>query len=111
MTLPGIGEEIVFRGFLLTVLNDHFDKRFEVAGTRFGWGLFLVGVPFALAHMFTKGSAPHMSFKILGIGVYTFLGSCVLAFLKERSKSVWTSAIAHNFSDIVELMISRIFLH
>lgn len=50
-TLPGLEEEVVFRGFLLTILNHVFVRsRWRLANVSFGWAAIITSVLFGLVH-------------------------------------------------------------
>lgn len=108
MTLPGIGEELIFRGLLLTVFNRHFGKPFELFNFQFGWGVFLVSLPFALAHVFTPDNSQTGYIANFGIALYTFTASLLFAFLKEKTGSIWTATVSHNVANTTELIVAKL---
>ncbi|HET7921417.1 MAG TPA: hypothetical protein VFM15_01530 [Gammaproteobacteria bacterium] len=42
LTLPGLGEELVYRGVLLMLLNRIFGRPWRFAGIQFGWGFVII---------------------------------------------------------------------
>jgi len=50
--MPGLNEELIYRGFLLGFLNKIFDKKFRLLKTNFGWGVILTSIVFGLLHGF-----------------------------------------------------------
>lgn len=103
MTMPGISEEFIYRGFLLSLLNAHFGMKFSFLKTNFGWGLFLVSVPFMSAHLISFSGTIEPFF--IATSLFVFIGSFLLGYLRERSGSLVPAIIAHNTSNTVELAI------
>jgi membrane protease YdiL (CAAX protease family) len=110
MVMPGLAEEIVFRGILLAIINSHFGKSAQVLGIRIGWATFIVSTAFALGHVGVPDHLMKELPQILGIAVYTFTASLMLALLRERTGSLWPCILAHNFTNTLELLISRFFV-
>ena len=96
--MPGLNEELIYRGFLLGFLNKIFDKRFRLLGTNFGWGAILSTIVFGLLHGFQISSNYQFHFDfiaILSTGFYGF----IFALMKERSGSLVFPIIAHGTED------------
>lgn len=55
-TLPGLVEELVFRGVLLALLDQAFRARRRILGAPFGWGGAVVTLVFLALHGFTPGA-------------------------------------------------------
>ena len=81
--LAPLVEEIFFRGFL-----------FQGFRARYGWvpGLLLSSVIFAIAHLDPASLIP------------TFILGCLLAYLYQRSNSVWPGVILHMLVNTVGLV-------
>jgi len=94
-TMPGLGEELVYRGVLLMLLNRAFGKSWTLFGARVGWGYIIVTLLFAFLHgvQATSFHAVHIHWGAmifpLGIGA-------VLAWLRERTGSLWPGVVFHN---------------
>ena len=103
-TLPGLDEEILYRGVLLTLANNVFGKPWKVFGAKIGWGFILTSLLFSFLHMVSVGS--NMSITInWGNFFIPFSGGIVLAYLKERSGNIWTSVIYHNLANIASVFV------
>ena len=90
LTLPGIEEELMYRGLLLALLAA------ALGGTRkaLGWAAVLATMVFALAHgIFPKGAAIGVDPFMIG---YTALAGLVLAGMRLKSGSLLFPAIGHN---------------
>jgi membrane protease YdiL (CAAX protease family) len=92
-TMPGLAEELLWRGLLLGLLNEVFGQPWRLLGARTGWGLVLVTAAFAAGHGIQLVDG-HLTLS--GVGLVT---SAVLAlifgWMRERSGSVWPAVIAH----------------
>ncbi len=85
-TLPGVVEEIAFRGVLLALLDEAFPPRWRVGGVLMGWGAVIQSVLFTVGHL-DAGLLP---------ALYAFLFGLAAAWLRGASGSVWPGVFAHN---------------
>lgn len=106
--MPGLNEELIYRGFLLGFLNKLFDKRFKFLGTNFGWGVILTSIVFGLLHGFYLTETYQIGFdnvpNIILTGVYGF----VFALMRERSGSLVFPIIAHSTIDFFHFLFRMI---
>lgn len=82
VVLPPIAEEIMFRGFLFTSLRRKFRLRFAI---------ILTSILFGIAHLQFGSGAP----LLWVAGLDTFVLSCVLCMLREKTGSLWASITLH----------------
>lgn len=102
-TLPGIGEEFVYRGVLLAMLNEVFGRPWKLLGARFGWGLVIISVMFGLLHgLDIRGFSLHHIYWVEMI--YAFVMGVILAWLRERTGSVWPGVIFHNLANVMNVL-------
>lgn len=93
-TMPGIEEELFYRGVLLLALNEAFRPRWRVWGATIGWGGILSTVAFGLIHA--------MSYRAgaVGFDVASFLmtgvPALVLLWIRARTGSLLAPVLAHN---------------
>jgi len=107
LILPGLNEEIIYRGFLLGLLNKIFDRNFKLLRTNFGWGAILISVAFGLLHGFNISSNYKLQFDyatIILTGSYGF----IYAFVRERSGSLVFPIIAHSSADFFNILFRMI---
>jgi len=110
MILPGLGEEFVFRGLLLVMIDKHLNKSFAILDKlKLSLGAIISSLPFALAHVFSEDNNSVTILGSIGIGVYTFLASLALAFVFNKTKSIWCCTLSHNTANTVGLIISKLF--
>ncbi len=80
--LPPIAEEIMFRGFLFTSLRAKY---------RFRYAAVITSILFGIAHLQFGSGAP----LLWVAAIDTFVLSCVLCYLREKSGSLWPSIFLH----------------
>lgn len=96
-TMPGLDEEIFYRGLFLLAMNEAFSARARILGAPVGYGGLLATVLFGLAHglAYDKDgfSFDAMSFAMTGGP------ALILLWLKERTGSVLMPIIGHNIAN------------
>lgn len=105
--MPGLAEELIYRGLLLGLLNKLFDRKFKILGTNFGWGAILTSIAFGLVHGFQLGEGFQIQLDFITViltGVYGFL----YALLKERSGSLLFPIIGHGTVDFFNFFFRMI---
>ncbi len=93
-TMPGIEEEIFYRGVLLFVLNEVFTSKIKLFGAQFGWGGVLATVAFGLIHSLFYG-VEGVSFNLVPF-LLTGGPSILLLWFRERTGSIVLPVLAHN---------------
>jgi len=101
LIMPGLAEELVFRGVYQSLLNRVFGKPWRLAGAGFGWGLIVTAILFAGSNGLVDVD-PQLHVRIvLHAAIAPFLMSLVSGWIRERTDSVWPSVFGHNLSNIV----------
>jgi membrane protease YdiL (CAAX protease family) len=97
-SMPGLGEEIMYRGLMLMVLNEAFGRPWKLAGIEFGWGFVIISALFGIVHGIEvkTGAAFAVNFYWSAM-IFPAATGVVLAWLRERTGSVWPSVLFHNF--------------
>ncbi len=92
----GLGEELLFRGYIQSRLNIAFGRPFVFFGVQWGWGAVIASVLFALMHVINLGSLSAGQWQLTPWwGVWTFFGGLVFAFLREKTGSIAAPALLH----------------
>jgi membrane protease YdiL (CAAX protease family) len=101
LIMPGLAEELVFRGVFQSLLNRVFGKPWRLAGAEFGWGLIITAILFAGFNGLVDVDPQLHARLVLHAAIAPFLMSLVSGWVRERTDSVWPSVLGHNLSNIV----------
>ncbi|RMD87604.1 MAG: CPBP family intramembrane metalloprotease [Alphaproteobacteria bacterium] len=96
-TMPGLDEELFYRGLLLLAMNEAFRARWTVWSAPVGYGGLLTSVLFGLAHAMSFGQGG-FDFDLMTFAV-TGVPSLFLLWLRERTGSVLLPILAHNMAN------------
>ena len=101
LLMPGLAEELVFRGVHQSLLNRVFGKPWRLAGAEFGWGLIVTAILFAGANGLVMVD-PQLHARIVPqAAIAPVMLSLASGWVRERTDSVWPSVFGHNLSNIV----------
>lgn len=96
-TMPGLDEELFFRGVLLLAMNEAFRKAANILGAPITYGGLLTSVLFGLVHGMSYGeggfSFDAMTFALTGGP------SLLLLWLREKTGSLLLPIVAHNIAN------------
>lgn len=103
LTMPGLDEELFYRGVLLLMLNEAFGRPLRVLGAPMGWGALLSCLAFGLVHAlgYEAGgfSLDPMTLALTG-------GPAVLlVWLREKTGSLLLPVVLHNFANSIFLLL------
>ncbi len=102
----GFGEEIIYRGYIQTRLNQVFGKPFGVFGVSFGWGLILSSLFFGLSHVGIISSLLGKSSGVIWAwGVWTFFGGLTYGFIREKTGSILAPALLHGLPQAIASVV------
>ena len=96
--MVGFGEEIKYRGYFQSRINEEYGRPWEFWGIQFGPGVIVVSILFGLSHVGQFGSFNPFQgqFDINPwMGLQAFFGSLFFGLIREKSGSVIPSSIAH----------------
>ncbi|MFD2825065.1 CPBP family intramembrane glutamic endopeptidase [Leeuwenhoekiella polynyae] len=104
-TLPGLTEEIVYRGILLWLLSKAFVPTKQVKGIFFGWGFIIVTFLFAMIHGVVLTEA--MEFKVDSITIVyiTLITSLSLGILRKFTGNLILPTVGHNMVNLMNFCI------
>jgi hypothetical protein len=99
-TMPGLAEELLWRGILLALLDRMFTARLRLAGAQIGYGAIALTLAFALVHgmQFDKTLTIHTDWlNAVMAGVTGF----ALVWLRLRTKSLVLPVVLHNATNVI----------
>ena len=103
LTMPGIEEELFYRGVLLFALDQAFRARKRLLGVDWGWGAVLSSFAFGLAHALSYSKGEYsLDLSTLAL---TALPSFVAVWLRYRTGSVVLPVALHNFGNAIGMLI------
>jgi membrane protease YdiL (CAAX protease family) len=101
LTMPGLAEELVFRGVYQSLLNRVFGKPWRVANAEFGWGLIITAIFFAGSNGLVGVDSELHSHIVLHAAIAPVMLSFVSGWIRERTDSIWLCVFGHNLSNVV----------
>ena len=101
LLMPGLAEEIVFRGVYQSLLNRVFGKPWRLGGAEFGWGLIITAILFAGSNGLVRIDSQLHARIVLYAAIAPVMLSLVSGWIRERTDSVWLSVVGHNLSNVV----------
>ncbi|MGI4886806.1 MAG: CPBP family intramembrane glutamic endopeptidase [Janthinobacterium lividum] len=103
-TMPGIEEELFFRGTLLGLLGRAFPRTVPFFGTRTSWGGAVSVLLFTPVHGLTFGAGPLQTLPQVhlapGQAAYLVAWGAVYLWVRERSGSCFAAMATHNLSNL-----------
>ncbi|MBA4043209.1 MAG: CPBP family intramembrane metalloprotease [Erythrobacter sp.] len=104
LTMPGLEEEIFYRGILLFAFNEAFRARVRFLGISWGWGALLSSLAFGLGHALSYTSAEGFALDPIYLAL-TAVPSLLAVWLRERTGSLVLPILAHNGGNAIPLLI------
>lgn len=92
--IVGLGEELLFRGYLQSAFNRYFGKSFNIGNVKFGWGLILAAVLFGMMHALVT-VPPTWPWAL-----FTFILGLTLGFIREKDGSILAAVLLHAMLDM-----------
>jgi len=101
LIMPGLAEELVFRGVYQSLLNRVFGKPWRLANAEFGWGLIITAILFAASNGLVAVDPQLHARIVLHAAIAPVMLSFISGWVRERTDSVWPSVFGHNLSNLV----------
>lgn len=98
-TLPGIAEELAYRGVIQPRLNSLFGRPWTLFGAQAGWGWVITTVLFWAIHAFRPGIDGGVDFAWQTLTMQLWAGA-VFGWVRERSGSVLPAVLSHNLVNL-----------
>ena len=104
-TLPGITEELVYRGILLWILSKAFNPSKRIKGVLFGWGVIIVTFLFAMIHGVVLTESMDLRVDYVTITYLFLITSLSLGILRKLSGNLILPTVAHNVINLMNFFI------
>lgn len=104
-SLPGLTEELTFRGISLWLLDKAFLPNWTFKGIKFGWGFIIVTVFFGLAHGVLLTENHEFKFDVITMVYLTLISSLSLGVLRKFSGNLIYPILGHNTINIMNAII------
>jgi hypothetical protein len=103
LTMPGLEEEVFYRGLLLLALDRAFTGRLSIGGAPIGWSLPLNALVFGLAHGLS------VSHGVFAFDVMAFALPCIGAipavWLRAKTGSLVLPIVLHNVVNVLFVLL------
>ena len=107
LTIPGISEELAYRGLFLGLLNNVFKKKCQIFNAEIGYGAVITSLIFGLIHVMGFDNEARFYFDIQNLFMPLMVGF-MLAWLRERTGSLLIPVLFHNMINEFSVMIEMI---
>lgn len=104
-TMPGLTEELAFRGISLWLLDKVFLPKWTFKGVKFGWGFLIVTVLFGIIHGVVLTSNYVFKFDLMTIVYLTLISSVGVGILRKFSGNLIYSILGHNTINMMNAII------
>jgi membrane protease YdiL (CAAX protease family) len=102
LIVSGFGEEIRYRGYYQSRVNQEFGKPYQIMGIRFGPGLVVSSILFGLVHAFNTFNPLLGQYELAWPwALFTLAGGFFFGLLREKTDDVLACTIAHGGLDAV----------
>ncbi len=100
LTMPGLAEEMIYRGLFLSILNKAFQPKWKVFGVPIGLSVPLTAILFTTIHLLSVSADLTVSWNWDTYGAVTILtAGLLLGWLSEKTKSIWPCVLVHNLTN------------
>lgn len=100
----GFGEEMFYRGYIQSRLDEAFGKPLRFYGVAFGWGAVITSLLFGLTHVgvlrWMLGVGGEVTWAW---GLWTFFGGLVFSLVREKSGSILAPALLHGLPQAIAM--------
>lgn len=103
-TMPGLAEELFYRGLLLALFDRMFPPGRSILGAKLGYGAVATSILFASAHAFDVSHSLHVSFSLTA-GLFPLGFAFVAVWIRARSGSLAVPVVFHNLVNVMANVI------
>ncbi|RKR09327.1 hypothetical protein C8C83_0951 [Flavobacterium sp. 90] len=108
LTMPGIDEEIMFRGILLALLLICLQDKIRIKEKTFGNpGILIIGILFGLVHGFSITDGLEWKFEFYPF-IWTSVSGYILSWITVETKSILLPILSHNMINFIQTLMKMI---
>jgi membrane protease YdiL (CAAX protease family) len=107
LTMPGIAEELSFRGVMLGILDEAFGRPVKILGESFGVGTLATIVLFYMGHGVIFDEHWHLAMNFEMIPDFLCFGF-LMCWLRYKSGSILPCVLVHNINNGIGFILSAI---
>lgn len=102
----GFGEELIFRGYMQSRLNEAFGRPYQFFSINWGAGLIIASLIFGFMHALTAHFNPFLGWYSLDWqrGFCLFFGGLIFGFIREKTGNIVAPSILHGFLDFFSII-------
>jgi membrane protease YdiL (CAAX protease family) len=101
----GFGEEIMFRGYMQSRLNEGFGYPWKFAGVKFGTGLLITSILFGVLHLLNPFNPLQGQYGLaIWSGISSMVAGFLFGFIREKTGNVLAPSIAHGLVDLGQVV-------
>lgn len=104
-TMPGLTEEIAYRGIQLWMLDKVFPTKWNFKGIEFGWGFIIITILFGVGHGMALTEDYKFKVEIITIIYLTLISSLSLGLLRKFSGNLIYPILGHNAINLINAII------
>jgi membrane protease YdiL (CAAX protease family) len=98
-------EEVLWRGYIQTRLNEVFGVPFSFFGISWGWGLVISSILFGFAHVLNANPATQQIGWYWGWGIWTTCTGLFYGLLREKTGGILAPFIIHGLPQAIALAV------
>lgn len=102
-SLPGLAEEIVYRGILLAFLKRGLGSGINLLGAHIGWGAIVGAALYGFLHGLSIYGGYHLGHNWTALFL-TFGTGFFFTWVRERAGSLWPAVVSHNLLNLASLV-------
>lgn len=104
-SMPGLTEEIAFRGIGFWLLDKAFPPKWNYKGVQFGWGFIIITILFGVGHGVILTTDYQVKFDFVTIIYLILISSFSVGVLRKFSGNLIFPIIGHNCINLMNAII------